>query len=241
MLAQEVGVVELLVQHGLEHRQAEIEVGARPGGDPFVGLGRRLGLARIQRHHLGTVLAAGGETHHATGGYRADGGVIGHKQDVLGVVEIGQHLVVDIEVAGHRIGAQVAGGDAVLHRRGDDIRDAVGERERHRPIHIEHAGGPAAHHGPFPGLDIGLLVPLGDVGIGLFPTGGAELGLAALAALDPDQRRLEAIGVIGLAQTGLAAGANLAAIERRIGVAVELDDALDVILGSGGDPDIAQG
>ena len=56
-----------------------------------------------------------------------------------------------------------------------------------------------------------------------------------LRALDPDQRGLDAVGVVGLAHPRLAAGADLAAVERGVGIAVELDDALVPVLGAGGD------
>src|SRR5690606_2290775 len=92
-----------------------------------------------------------------------------------------------------------------------------------------------------PGLDLRRRALLGDVFPGLFPGGGAEGVLAALAAFDADQRRLDAIGVVGLAQARLAAGADLAAVEGRIGIAVELDDALVGALAAGGDADVAQG
>ena len=147
----------------------------------------------------------------------------------------------DVEVARDQVRAQVAGGDAVLHGRGDDIRHLVGHGEGHRPVHVEDAGGPAPHHGPLPGLDVGRRLLFGDVVPGLLPGRLAEPVLATPAALDPDEGGLDAVAVIGLAQPGLTAGADLAPIQGRMGVAVQLDDALVAALGMGGDADVAQG
>ncbi|MEN8261501.1 MAG: XrtA/PEP-CTERM system histidine kinase PrsK [Pseudomonadota bacterium] len=36
----------------------------------------------------------------------------------------------------------------------------VGQGEGHGPVHVEDAGGPAAHHGPLPGLDVGAFLLL---------------------------------------------------------------------------------
>ena len=214
VLAQERGIVQSLVHQDAHHGQQERQVGAGPDLDPFIRLGRRLRAARIERDDLRALLAPLGETHHATGRDRADGGIVAHEEDVLGIVEVRQHLVVDVEVAGDEIRAQMAGRDAVLHRRSNDVGHLVGHGEGHRPAHVEHARGPAADHGPLPGLDRGGLGLLGDVVVSLFPARGAEGVFAALGTLDADQRRLEPVGVVSLAQPRLAAGADLAAIER---------------------------
>ena len=87
---EELGVVELFLHHDLHQRQHEGQVGARADLDPLVRLGGGLRAARVERDHLGAVLAALGEAHHAAGRHRTDGGVVGDEQDVLGVVEVRQ-------------------------------------------------------------------------------------------------------------------------------------------------------
>jgi hypothetical protein len=213
MAFEEGRVVVALRHHDAHHGEQEGEVGAGTDGDPLIRFGCRFRAARIEGNHFGTVFPALGEAHHAAGGDGADGGVVGDEEDVTGVVEIGQDLVMDIEIAGDGICTQVAGGDAVLHGRGDDVGYAVGHGEGHRPVHVEDAGGPAAHHGPLPGFDLRVCLLLRDVVPGLFPAGAAEGVFAPLAALDADQRCLDAVGVIDLPQARLAAGAEFAAIQ----------------------------
>ena len=240
VLAQEARVVEPVLHEDAHHGEQEGQIRPRLDLKPLVRLGGGLGAPRIQADDLRALLAPLGKAHHAAGRDRADRGVVADEENVFGVVEVRQHLVMDVEVAGDHVGAEMASRHAMLHGRGDDVRHLVGHGKGHRPVHVEDAGGPAADHGPFPGLDLGRLALFGDVRVCLLPARGAEGILAALAALDPDQRGFQPVGVIGLAQPGLAARADLAAIQRGMRVAVKLDDALLAIAGATGDPKIAQ-
>ena len=213
MTPDELGIVKLLLHQDAHQRQHEGQIGTGADLNPLVRLGGGLRAAGVQGHDLGAILAALGEAHHAAGGHGTDRGVVPHQQDVLGMVEVRQHLVMDVEVARDQIRAQVTRGDAVLHGRGHDVGHLVGHGEGHRPVHVEDAGGPATHHGPLPGFDLGGGLLFGDVVPGLFPTGLAELVLPALATLDPDEGGLDAVGIVGLAQSRLATGADLAPIE----------------------------
>jgi hypothetical protein len=78
-------------------------------------------------------------------------------------------------------------------------------------------------------LELDLVHLLGDVVERLVPARRAVLAVAAGRALDADHGGLEAVGVVGLGDGALAAGAEHAARLRVLGVAVDLADlaALD--------------
>ena len=229
-----------ILHHHPEHREHKVEIGTGTNCQPFISLRCGLRATRVQCNHLGTTFAPRRKTHHTAGRDRTNRCIISDKQDVLGVIVIGQYFVVDIKVTGHHIGAQVPGGHTMLHRRSDDIRYLIRHCKRYRPAHIKHTGGPATDHRPFVRLDLGFLLFGLDILPGLFPACLAERPGATLRAFNPDQWGLDAIRVIGLAQAGLATGADLAAIQGGIRVTVKLDDTFDTIARTAGHTQVTQ-
>ena len=106
-------------------------------------------------------------------------------------------------------------------------------------MHIGDTCCPAANHGYFPWMNFHEF--FGDIAIGLIPGSHPEIPLSPLAAPDPDEWLFEAVGIVGLAQSGLPSCTDSSPVERTFRVPFNFHHPVDSINLSGGDNNITEG
>ncbi|MCZ7562969.1 MAG: hypothetical protein M5U08_03450 [Burkholderiales bacterium] len=221
VLAYEALVVDALGDDDIEHRERERIVGARAHAQPQVRARRELGLARIDDDGLRTVRQrlAHGEARLAVRP-RVDR-VVAPEQDALGRRVAG--------VIAHR---EVAEGEETgVDPRMETLREAglapVRRAERiaeaRDPADVMAAGAGAERDrlGPEPVADVGE--PLGDlverrIPADPFPSTGPARAETALRVLEP-------VGVVDEVDRDRADRAQPPVVERRLAVALDLDEA----------------
>ena len=215
-LLHEILVVALFGDNDVDHGENEGHVG--PGLDriPLIGLGRGLGKARIEINQL---------AHPAVALEQVDG--VGGNEG-FAAIGAAHDNVIGVENIGGRIGAE--GGGEALNVRGETERcvaQGVGRTVTFRhlveEVVLEGPLGRGENHAGARVLLGDLVKILADQIEGLVPACPPPLPLAALT--DPDQRILEAVGIIDHLGPGIAAGAKHGpALDGEIGIGVELVD-----------------
>ena len=210
-------VVEVFADDDVEQRQMESQIGAGLDRQPFRCFGGGLGEARVKIDDLRAALDRCAQFAGLRGG---DGfhQVAPGQDDVLKLVvvdarrffhavghQVGDDHGVEAETALRAVVGRTEGVEQVFELR---LAEVVGRRKDHRLravllLDFEHLAGGQVER--------------------FVPGGLTKLAFAALA--DADQRRQNAVGVVGVHQPGLAAHAKMAFGMRMFGVAVELDDA----------------
>ena len=212
-LAHELPVDQALVDDGVQHGQRERGVGAGTQRQPQVGLGGRLGVARVHDHDLQAVLLQVGVAVHAA--QRGGTGVHAPEDEALGAGEV-------------RLERRPAGHAGLGHERGDPAQKGVVEAVRRAELVQEAAARPVVGarraarrgHGLGAALVLDLVEAVGNLLDRLVVRDLLPLALAlGTHAL---QRVVDAGGVVDVQQRARAAAAQSAMV-RVIGIAFDLD------------------